>query len=218
MSKLFDNLIWVVIAIFIVFLILLGYKATTMFKKEEVKTENTIRPYEDENDLYADEIGDNKNEIDYSDLEKEEEDALEDEDNLTDDSDDSRKDETQKETVLADEDGKSVEEEAKVENTVETEPRPEPKLEAKTAPVTDYSTNDYKYLVIAGSFKSKANALSEMKKFENKGFEPELVQFTNSSLQSISMGKFNSLSEAKNLVSKLKGAGIDSYMHTKRTK
>lgn len=217
MSKLFDNLIWVVIAIFIVFLILLGYKATTMFKKEEVKTENTIRPYEDEgeDDLYADEIGDNKNEIDYSDLEEENDDALEAEDNLT---DDSRKDEMEKETVVTDEEGKLMEEEAKVENTVEAESRPEPKPEVRTAPVTEYATADYKYLVIAGSFKSKANALSEMKKFERKGFEPELVQFTNSSLQSISMGKFNSMNEAKNLVSKLKAAGIDSYMHTKREK
>ncbi len=74
----------------------------------------------------------------------------------------------------------------------------------------------YRYIVVAGTFSKFSNAEAEQKRFERKGYNGEVVRFTNSKYHTLSLGKFRDESEGRALVKKLKAAGIDCYLHTKR--
>ncbi|MEM8525612.1 MAG: SPOR domain-containing protein [Bacteroidota bacterium] len=85
---------------------------------------------------------------------------------------------------------------------------------------TDEVPNSYSsggaYMVLAGSFKIRANADSYAKKLRNKGYSNTSVErFDKGTFAVVMVDRFNSLSEAKSLVSRLKGDGIDSFVKKK---
>lgn len=75
------------------------------------------------------------------------------------------------------------------------------------------------YMVVAGSFKSKANAKSTLTKLEKLGYDDaELVQFDFSDYYSLVVGRSNDLNSVRSLSKELNRKGVEAYVHKKRMK
>ncbi|MEN0050344.1 MAG: SPOR domain-containing protein, partial [Bacteroidota bacterium] len=89
------------------------------------------------------------------------------------------------------------------------------KLEDTNEVPNSYSSNG-SYMVLAGSFKIRANADTYAKSLRNKGYTNTSVEkFDKGTYAVVMVDRFNSLSEAKSLVSRLKSDGIDSFVKKK---
>lgn len=78
-----------------------------------------------------------------------------------------------------------------------------------------YSSNG-SYLVVAGSYLVKDNALKMKRRIADLGYNSEIVNFDLSQYYSVLAGRFSSRSEAANVVEILKRSRIDSYIHRKK--
>ncbi len=75
------------------------------------------------------------------------------------------------------------------------------------------------YMVVAGSFKSKANANATLKQLEKLGYDDaELVRFDYSDYYSLVVGRSNDLSSVRSLSKELNRKGVEAYVHKKRVK
>ena len=73
------------------------------------------------------------------------------------------------------------------------------------------------YMVIAGSYLLEDNARKMIRKLQGMGYNnAEIVYFDQSQYHSICAGRYDSKSTAKETSSRLKGNGIDSYVHRKQ--
>ncbi len=89
---------------------------------------------------------------------------------------------------------------------------------AETAkPVVKPIDKSLPFLLIAGSYKSQENADTKVKKMERLGLETEILQFDDSDLFSVCIGRFKTESEAKQSREKFKtDLQVKSYIHKKR--
>ena len=73
------------------------------------------------------------------------------------------------------------------------------------------------FLVLAGSFEYKHNAQIQAKKLQGMGYSAaEVVSFNRGKYASVLVNRFESESEARQLVAKLKKDGVSCYVHKKR--
>lgn len=79
-------------------------------------------------------------------------------------------------------------------------------------------TIETRYLVVAGSFTSEANAEIQAKILEKEGYSPEIVNFNNSKMHTVIAARYNSKASANAASKQLKGKKIECYVHTKRSK
>ncbi len=100
---------------------------------------------------------------------------------------------------------KSVQDPSPAKEEIEKKPEPT-KLTAYTA----------KFLVLAGSFSTKANAETHAKSLEKLGYQPEVVNFINSEMHTVVAARYNSRGSADAAKKQLKSKKIDCYVHTKR--
>ena len=74
-----------------------------------------------------------------------------------------------------------------------------------------------RFLVIAGTFKQEINAQTQLKNFKKMGYDnAEVGKFNKSTFASLIVDRFNTSSDANQLVRALKAKGIDAYVHEKR--
>ena len=84
-------------------------------------------------------------------------------------------------------------------------------------PRKNLSPSGPQYMVITGSYSTKANAGAMESKLENMGHsDVEVVQFDLSNYFSVCAGRFNNADNAKRLVDKLEDAGVQAYVHKRR--
>ena len=85
-------------------------------------------------------------------------------------------------------------------------------------PITSKSSGDY--LVIAGAFKSEANAQAEVDRLKSVGYpNAEIVEFDFSDYYSVCVAKYNTSEDANAVASSLKSkSGKKAYVHKKRDK
>ncbi len=67
------------------------------------------------------------------------------------------------------------------------------------------------YLVVAGSFSTRANATVERKRLEQLGYTPEIVQFRNSKYHSLIAKRTATSAAAKATVKALKAKGVEAF-------
>lgn len=73
------------------------------------------------------------------------------------------------------------------------------------------------YLVLAGSYKVRENADSEVQRLRKLGFEnAEVSPFNKGAYAVVLVDRFTDLSDAQAMVKTLKGKGVDSYVQEKR--
>jgi len=96
---------------------------------------------------------------------------------------------------------------------VEEQPSTAGKIEDSVP--SSYSS-DGAYMVLAGSFKVRAYADSHAKNLRDKGYSNTSVErFDKGTYAVVMVDRFNTLNEAKSLVSRLKNDGIDSFVKKK---
>lgn len=78
--------------------------------------------------------------------------------------------------------------------------------------------DDSRYMVVAGSFTSNANADKHASKLEKEGFTPEIVNFNNSRMYTVIASRYDSEAAALAAVKKLRTKNIECYVHRKRLK
>lgn len=197
---------FVVTAIFVVFLLFLSYKGCDYLKKghQESAVEETV----DDGNLYPE--SDGVDESDYS---------IDEDFERPRDSDDSPAVREDADVEFQEEGGKgTVAQQDKVaEQPIVPRAYDETvRVDVEDAPAA-VGTDGYQYLVIAGSFASEANAKAEVSRLDKKGIEAEVVHFDRSSFYSVSAGKFNEEAPANAQAKTLRSAGVDAYVHKKRT-
>lgn len=90
---------------------------------------------------------------------------------------------------------------------------------AESARSTYSSANSSKYMVVAGTFKSKSYAASEVRRLKKMGYsEAEVVKFDHTAYHSVCAGRSNDLAKAKTIATSLKKDGVDAYVHTRKGK
>lgn len=73
------------------------------------------------------------------------------------------------------------------------------------------------YLVLAGSYSVRENADSEVSRLRGMGYtNAEVSPFNRGKFAVVLVDRFTNLSDAKAMVSELKGKGVDSYVQEKR--
>lgn len=81
---------------------------------------------------------------------------------------------------------------------------------------TSSSTNAGKYMVIAGSYRQKVNANNQVSKLRNLGYNKSRVEsFNRGSYAVVLVDRFSSYSQAKALVKKLAGNGVEAMVKAK---
>ncbi len=76
-----------------------------------------------------------------------------------------------------------------------------------------------KYLVVTGSYLSEANGRVMAKKLRRMGYESaEVLSFDLSQYYSVTAGRYNDLGEARAAAKRIKGKGIEAYVHKMRGK
>jgi cell division protein FtsN len=78
--------------------------------------------------------------------------------------------------------------------------------------------DDNRYMVVAGTFTSNANADKHATKLEKEGFTPEIVNFNNSRMYTVIASRYDSEANALAAAKKLRTNKIDCYVHRKRKK
>ena len=90
-------------------------------------------------------------------------------------------------------------------------------LTAKGETASSGSDDPNKYLVIAGSYSSKVNANSELKRLKALGVDAEVAKFINSKYHTVCVGRYPTRKEATTYANELKKKHkIDAYLHKKR--
>ncbi|MCB0706531.1 MAG: SPOR domain-containing protein [Saprospiraceae bacterium] len=75
------------------------------------------------------------------------------------------------------------------------------------------------YLVLAGSFEYRHNADNQAKRLKGLGYsESEVVLFNRGKYATVLVSRFDQLSEANALVTRLSGQNVEAYVHEKRMK
>lgn len=73
------------------------------------------------------------------------------------------------------------------------------------------------YLVLAGSYKVRENADTEVQRLQKLGYEnAEVSPFNRGAYAVVLVDRFTSANDAQALVKELKGKGVDSYVQEKR--
>jgi len=73
------------------------------------------------------------------------------------------------------------------------------------------------YLVLAGSFKYKSNAETEVRKLKKLGYSnAEVALFNRGAYASALVDRFDNYADANALVKELKGKGVDALVQKKR--
>ncbi|HFC00096.1 MAG TPA: hypothetical protein ENJ53_04760 [Phaeodactylibacter sp.] len=87
-------------------------------------------------------------------------------------------------------------------------------------PVRHHSKTTGDYLVIAGAFKSEANAKAEVRRLKGLGYpNAEIVEFDFSDYYSVCVAKYDSSSDAQAVADLIKSrSGKKAYVHRKRKK
>ncbi len=93
----------------------------------------------------------------------------------------------------------------KVVTEVEKKDEPEPVLEE---PVNTSGN----IVVVVGSYSSERNANKKLKSLEDAGFNGSVMQLPGSRLQSVVAGRFQSISEAKQLANKIEKEGLKAIV------
>ncbi|MFK7774569.1 MAG: SPOR domain-containing protein [Saprospiraceae bacterium] len=90
--------------------------------------------------------------------------------------------------------------------------------EEEIVPTNTSSSGDY--LVIAGAFKSEANAQTEVDRLKSSGYpNAEIVEFDFSDYYSVCVAKYNTSEDANAVANSIKSkSGKKAYVHKKRDK
>lgn len=81
---------------------------------------------------------------------------------------------------------------------------------------TTGSSSSGNYLVLAGSFKQKANAEAQVKRLKKMGFdEAQVTSFNGGSLAVALVGRFDSSAAANKLAKQVEAKGIDAFVKRK---
>ncbi|MFQ5445782.1 MAG: SPOR domain-containing protein [Saprospiraceae bacterium] len=92
----------------------------------------------------------------------------------------------------------------------------EPSSNVEESSTTD-AFKDGKYMVIAGAFIQKAHAETEARRMKKQGYSNARVEiFDRGKYAVILVDRFDTMSEAKRLVKKLREQGVDCYVKTKK--
>lgn len=103
-------------------------------------------------------------------------------------------------------------------STVQAETAPEPEISKNEGIEETVSSSTGDYLVLAGSFRQRANAEAVVRRLKNKGYaEAELSLFNRGAYATVLAGRFETYAEAQARVSALKKDGVDAYIQKKRT-
>jgi cell division protein FtsN len=183
-----------IIAVCILAIIFLLYRTTDIFKSDDpAPTDNTESLYED--DLYRDDVVDPS---DYSDEDEEDSAAASDE-----------------ETAVPDE---SMTYDEKVPASDPTDEEYEKDDDGKAEDVTsNYSSGVGEFMVIAGSFKIKANAEAYARQLRGKGYNDARTElFDRGAYAVVLVDRFDDLGSAKDLVSELKSKNVEATVYRKR--
>ena len=78
------------------------------------------------------------------------------------------------------------------------------------------SSDDARYLVVAGSFLVKDNAVNMQKKLQNMGYKSEVRNFNFSQYHSVIAGRYNDKASADRTASEIKAKGISCYVHQRQ--
>lgn len=78
------------------------------------------------------------------------------------------------------------------------------------------SSDAARYLVVAGSFLVKENAVSMQKKLQNMGYKSEVRNFNFSQYHSVIAGRYNDKASADRTASEIKAKGISCYVHQRQ--
>ena len=78
------------------------------------------------------------------------------------------------------------------------------------------STATGQYLVVAGNFLDKSNAVRMRDRLRKAGYNAEIVNFNLSQYYTVLAGRYQSRSTAEAVVRELKRDGIDSYVHKRK--
>jgi len=78
----------------------------------------------------------------------------------------------------------------------------------KKEPKQERTSSEGKYLVVAGSFKSKRNARKKVKALDKEGFTGTIIQLEDSKLQTVIAGRFSTEVEAEDLMKEIKDSGL----------
>jgi len=98
----------------------------------------------------------------------------------------------------------------------ETTPAPEKVPAPETAPQVVQSTGDY--LVLAGSFRIKSHAETEVRRLKKMGYtHAELSLFNRGTYASVLVDRYTNARQAEALVADLQKDGVTAYVHKKRT-
>lgn len=222
MSKMFDYLILALAAIFLVFLVFLGMKGCNHLRGEGSDSTQDYEEIVDEGALYP--SADGVESSDYSvdeEFERPRSEEARDAEPIT-----NAKVETNKNPRSSDH--------TSAEETT-TRPKTPEKTTAKPVDVpksydteTDISSEeevesertaaDYKYMVVAGSFSTEANANREVARLAKKNFDAQVIQFDRSLQYTVAVGKYDDEKQAYAMARTLREANIDAYVHKRRSK
>jgi len=78
------------------------------------------------------------------------------------------------------------------------------------------STAGGRYMVVAGSFLDKANAVRMQRRLRKLGYNAEIVNFNLSQYYTVIAGRYQSRSTAQAVVRELKRDNIDAYVHKRK--
>lgn len=100
------------------------------------------------------------------------------------------------------------------EKPVETAPEQEIPANATEETI---SSSSGAYMVLAGSFRQRANAEAVVRRLKNKGYaEAELSLFNRGAYATVLAGRFETYAEAQTRVAALKKDGVEAYIQQKR--
>lgn len=117
-------------------------------------------------------------------------------------------------TLVEEEEGDPAEEEAEKPTEKIASNPVEEKVPDNFEETSSSSTGNY--LVLAGSFKQKANAEAQVKRLKKLGFDDALVtSFNGGSLAVALVGRFDSSAAANKLASQLEAKGVDAFVKRK---
>ncbi|PHN05336.1 SPOR domain-containing protein [Flavilitoribacter nigricans] len=100
-----------------------------------------------------------------------------------------------------------------------SEPRSQPTASSTTpkgGTPTSYSSSSGDFMVVAGSFSMRQNAETQVKKLKQLGYDNARVEiFNGGALATALVDRFDNYDRAKNLVTELKGKGVDCFVKRK---
>ncbi|MGB1216237.1 MAG: SPOR domain-containing protein [Saprospiraceae bacterium] len=214
MNKLVDQLFNIIVIIAVVIICVIVFRKA----KDVLSGKASIIQYEEEEgDLSYDGINYNEEEYDdayyYDQLEEEESDSEWQYDNNEGDIlDEKSEDETHR---IMDEivNEKPSADLPKPAENIQPKPAPTPKAPPESKPTVSSGN----FLLIAGSFTTRANAEIFITDLKKKGYSPRIVQFTNSSNFRVSAADFNNKDDAKMEMNRLKNVHkVDCYITMKK--